>query len=333
MPHGGRSSQQLFIEGVTDALILQHALSMEAVAETGGADVDRMLACVQSGKSWAECQAEGTGEDVAGEDVAGGDVTTIGTLVSTADIETQLSGSETIVVDEVTSQIAREYFDVQTPEKFLDDFFVSLGGFALSLTEAGMSPADIQTMIDPASGFGQAMFTEYMGKQAQIAAADPDSLYRTVGIGGDDDPRFLGQRPGDVTVTTFRRMTRTEAEEQLRRQGKTITTESIQQTIDDDFSTQQSQQTAITDEDIKTTEDRVSLATGTARFTQDIDVFARPKLDEVFQFSPSDFLQQRFGAEELDEAALGRIATEIRASAPRARPRGGIQTAVSARRA
>lgn len=331
MPHGGRSSQQLFIEGVTDAAILQHALSMEAVAVDGDADADRMLACVQTGKSWAECQAEGTGAE--GEDVAGGEVTTTGTSVSTVDIDTQLSGSETTVVDEVTSQIAREYFDVQTPEKFLDDFFVSLGGFALSLSEAGMSSADIQTMIDPSSGFGQAMFTEYMGKQAQIAAADPENLYRVVGIGGDDDPRFLGQRPGDVTATTFRRMTSTEAEEQLRRQGKTVTTESIQQTIDDDFSTQQSQQTATTEEDIKTTTDRVSLVTGKSEFTQDIDVFARPKLAEVFQFSPSDFLKQRFGAEELDEAALGRIATEIRASAPRAQPRGGITTSVGARRA
>jgi hypothetical protein len=241
-----------------------------------------------------------------------------------------LTGTEKITSEEVISQINREYFEVETPEKFLDTFMNAFAGFALSASEAGLGGADLETMLDPGSGFMQSMLTEYIGRQAQIAASG-ENPYEVVGVGGGEE--FLGERTGDVSKTEIKRMTRVEAEETLRRQGQTVTSENIQRTIDDDFQSQQSALTTTSTGETKTDTDTSSEQLSTSEFTETEQIFSRNRLDQVFKFSPSDFLKGRFNAEELDESAVGRIATEIRASAPRRRPIGGTQTAISARRA
>lgn len=327
MPHGGRTSQELFAAGITDPTMLQHALFDESqVAPTG--DLDGLIECINAGNSVDECLGQ-AGDEGEGEE-GPGDTTRVGTVREDIRVQEQLTGVEKITSEELTTQLSREYFEVQTAEKFLDDFFNAFAGFAQSASAAGLSGGDIETMLNPASGFMQSMLTEYIGQQAQRAAAGED-IYEVVGVDGQEE--FIGTRTGDVTRTEVRRMTRTEAEETLRRQGETVTTESIQQTIDADMQSQQSAITTITDQEVTTQRDTTREQIGVSEFREEVEIFARPRLDQVFKFSPSDFLQQRFGAEELDESAIGRIATEIRASAPRVQPRGGITTSVGARRA
>ncbi|KKN84469.1 hypothetical protein LCGC14_0289310 [marine sediment metagenome] len=322
MPHGGRSTQELFAAGVTDAGMLQHALFEEGQA-TSGEDMESLLDCISAGNSVDECMDADAGDD-------GQATSSTGTRTEDSQVQEQLTGTEKITSEEVISQLNREYFEVETPEKFLDTFMNAFAGFALSASEAGLEGGDLATMLDPGSGFMQTMLTEYIGRQAQIAASG-ENPYESVGVGGGEE--FLGERTGDVSRTDIRRMTRVEAEQQLRRDGKSVTTESIQSAIDEDFRSQQSALTTTSTEETKTETDTSTEQISSSEFTETEQVFSRNRLDQVFKFSPTDFLKGRFNAEELDESAVGRIATEIRASAPRRRPIGGTQTSISARRA
>ena len=250
--------------------------------------------------------------------------------------------SEETFSEEIIESVQREYFDIQTPEAFLDDFQTAFTGFAVSAAAAGLSDADFEQMIDPRSGFMQGMLTEFIGEQAKRALASGDTPFETVGVEGD--PEFEGSREGDVSSTSFHRLTRTEAEEQLRRDGVEVTNESVTQLIEKDAAEQQaaatSTSTSTSSETRDSTEETTSEQTGTTDFSGTEDVFSRPQIAQVFKFSPNDFFLKKFALPEgLEQNAagtekfIGMISTQIRAAAPKARPGGGsTQTSVSARR-
>ena len=74
-----------------------------------------------------------------------------------------ITGRETIRSDESITQRTRVFLDIPTPEEFLDDFSNAFSGFAQRMVQGGLSGADLNTMLDPSSGFMQSMLGEYMG--------------------------------------------------------------------------------------------------------------------------------------------------------------------------
>lgn len=347
MPHNGRSVQEVWDSGERNINALQHAaldeggtldfingLSPESRQEAidtvlGEASTSQGLAeCLGTGKSVAECMGL---DEAADEDGDGpSSVIETGTRTEDAEVTEDVTRDVSIETDELITRIEREYVDVPTPEKLLDDFFFTLQGFARDLSEAGMDAGDIGVMLDPSSGFLQRMLNEYMGEQSRIAQTG-ENPYETVGATGE--PTFEGTRIGDVSETEITRMTRVEAEEELRRQGVTVTEESIQQTIDDDFATRQSELTTTSTLTQTGTETATTEETGTSRFETTEEIFSRPQADQVFKFTPTEFLAKRFGlGDEIDEAAIGRIATEIGATTTRRQPPPGSPSSISARR-
>ncbi len=338
MPHGNRSVDELLAEssstGADNALALHHAL-----LEEEGEQVNTLGSILDDPDSDED---GGPG----GDDDGGGPSRseTEATSRSEREEDINLTGLDQQFSEEIIEQVQREFFDVQTPEDFLDDFMTSFSGFAVNAAAAGLSDADFEQMIDPRSGFMQQMLTEFIGEQAKRALASGETPFETVGVQGE--PEFLGTREGDVSETSFRRVTRTEAEEQLRRDGVEVTEESITQLIEQDAAQQQtsaqSTRTSETDDRQTTTEDTTDVDTGTTQFTQELEVFSRPRIDQVFKFSPTDFFLSKFALPEgleQDKAGtekfLGMISTQIRAAAPRVRPGGGgpTSTSISARRA
>lgn len=258
-----------------------------------------------------------------------------------SDTDITITGLDRSQSEELINRIERVYFDVTTPEKFLDDFFTAFTGFAVSMVDAGLGDADFEQMLSPQSGFLNQMLNEFIGEQVRRARESNESPYELVGVQGD--PVFEGEREGDVSTTDIRRMTRTEAESQLRREGIAVTEESIQSTIDADFQSQQNTQTVTSDETTTTTEDTTDIDSSSTEFVGTEQIFSRPRVEQVFKFSPADFLAGKFGSgdndfESLDDEAkqeiIGRLSTQIRAAAPRSRPGGGgpTLTSISARR-
>lgn len=363
MPHQGRSVQDLWGSGVREVSTLQHAaldeggitdfiegLSPESRQEaidliggpTGGDGgdndfVNTLLDCLGSGKTRAECLEEsGISEPSEPSGPAGpaGSITQTGTGARTGETEIDSTRTTTTQSLELIKQISREYIDVPTAEEFLDNFETAFSGFAANAAEAGMSSADIDTLLDPRSGFMQSMLQEYMGNLAQRAQAGED-IFEVVGVGGQEER--LGTRTGDITETAIGRMTRTEAEQILTERGEEITSESIQSTIDEDFQTRQETMATTTEETTTSTQEEITGETGTTRFEETEELFSRPRVTPVFRFSPTEFLLTRFASgtegtpEEVKERFIGALTTQLRASSPRQVNRGGT-VAIAARR-
>lgn len=255
-------------------------------------------------------------------------VSTTGSSSTTGTTQRSITGDTSIKIDESVNQITRTFFEVPTAEAFLNSFSNAFAGFAQRLGEAGLSGADIKNMLDPASGFMQNLLTDYMGDIAERAAKG-ENPFEVVGLEGD--PEFLGERAGRKTERDIVRITETEAEQILRDRGQTVTSESINSVIDEDFQSKQSTLAASTDNTATTKESTTTKVTGKESFEEIEQLFRRPELASVFKFSPTDFLQERFGADE-GGLSVGRVATAVRANAPRRRPIGS-SVAVSARRA
>lgn len=327
MPHGGRTVEELlaaFGSGEVDAVMLQHAIFQEETdALIGDSALDDIF-----GNILDEDNEEGDGDGGPSR------AETESTSRTEREEDINLTGLDQQFSEEIITQVQREYFDVQTPEAFLNDFFTAFSGFAVAAAASGLGDADFEQMVNPQSGFMQQMLTEFIGEQARRALASGETPYEVVGVQGETE--FLGTREGDVSSTSFRRVTRTEAEEQLRRDGVEVTEESIQQVIDEAASQAQASRESTSTDVQTTTRDTVDVESGTSEFSQDIEVFGRPQIAQVFKFSPNEFLTEKFGlveGEEADEAALGRLSTQIRAAAPRQRPGGtGSPTTISARR-
>jgi len=353
MPHGGRTMDELYAAGISDPLLLDHA-EMDEIEGMVAADLpsfgdDNLINPTgpddEGGNEDGNLTDPPPGGDPDG--VPGdGPINTTEDATQTTETDVTLTGLDQQQSEEIINRIERVYFDVQTPEDFLDDFFTAFSGFAVSMASGGLGDADFTQMLDPGSGFMQQMMNEFIGEQARRAAAGED-IFEVVGVEGD--PEFLGSREGDVSTTVARRLTRQQASEQLRRDGITVTEESIDQTIEDDYQEQLRNSTVNQSQETQTDRDTVTIEDSSSEFTEQEDVFSRPRIDQVYKFSPANFLASKYGniqdaegnnisfdemTEEQKSTSIGRLSTQIRAAAPRNRPGGGgpTLTSVSARR-
>lgn len=278
-----------------------------------------------------DCRDSLTADDDSG---AGGDTAVDRTSSSATDTFTR----ET--VDELTKQTRRVFFAVPTPEEFLDDFGNAFAGFAANAADAGLSGGDLQQLQDPASGFMQKMLGEFMGEIAQRAAKG-DEVFELAGLGGET--KKVGDRPGQRIETESERRTRIESESSGGGSSTTVTTpvgEEAEGAAADGASRAEREATTRTvRESTSETTDRTVESESRTTFEETEQIFQRPNITPVLKFAPSDFLLQRFASETAEGASpeekrerfLGKLATELRTSAPKVRPRGG-STAISARR-
>ena len=172
----------------------------------------------------------------------------------------------------ITEQISRRFFDVPTPEKFLDDFEVAYGGFLDGLREKGLGPDSIGLALDPVSGIMDLLMDEYMGGLAAKAAAGED-IFSLVGT--EEDFKLLRTEPGN---------------------------ESIRRDTDSSVETTQGSSTGSTSSSTgssstskgSTSGKSTSEGTGTSIVKGKTEVLSRPEIASVFKFSPTDFLEERF---------------------------------------
>jgi hypothetical protein len=240
--------------------------------------------------------------------------------------------------DEIIQQTQRVFFAVPTPEEFLNEFGNAFSGFIANAEEAGLSGGDINQMRDPSSGFMQQMLDEYRGELAQMAARGEDP-FELAGLGGEQVQ--VGERPGQRVETETERVSRLETEAATRGGSTTITTP-LGTTAGEGGEAQEPSgppSTRTVTEGGTETGTAVSTADRTRTFEETEEIVQRPNITPIFKLSPTTFFLQRFNPgpvegetpEEGRERFLGKLATELRASAPRQRPRGG-SVAVSARR-
>ncbi len=263
--------------------------------------------------------------DQVGEDTATSTTTTTSSSGTSSKVSTVATD-----VDEVTSIARRVFFDIPTPEEFLDDFENAFAGFAQSMRDSGLGDTDLKAMLDPSTGFIQSMFSEYMGKVAQ-RAQQGEELFELVGTEGQ--PVKVGEREGQVTQVETTRVTRTEAEAILRQNGQEVTESAIQTVIKESGEVSEADRKTITGSSGTTSATEESTVTTTAATKETVteELFSRPGVARVFKFSPSDFLVEKFDAEDIDDVSVGMLATLIRANAPRRRPQTSA-VSTSARR-
>ncbi len=204
----------------------------------------------------------------------------------------------------ITEQISKRFFDVPTPEEFLNDFEVAYGGFLEGLREEGLGTSQISLALDPASGIMDILMAEYMGGLAERANAGED-IFGLVGT--EEDFELLRTEPGTESKTAGKDTSVT----QEKGASKTASTSGSGST-----GTSASKS--------------VSEGTSESIFKEKTQVFSRPKIAAVFKFSPTNFLEERFHGD------AGELATFIESrKGERQRQRQTIAGApvVTARRA
>ncbi len=325
MPHAGKgpfSPEEQQRLGI-DVFGLHPEINM------GGIDPD-IVACLFD-PDCARRMQDAVGGDTATSSI-GGDTATSSITDTTISASGKSSKVSTTItdVDEVTDVARRVFFDIPTPEQFLDNFENAFAGFASSMKDAGLGDTDLRAMLDPSTGFIQSMFSEYMGKIAQRAQAG-EELYELAGLTGET--KQVGQREGQVIETETTRLTVTEAEEILRKSGQEITTSAVESIIKESGKVSAAESKTTTA--ISEAQDAISKSTvkttATAKEITTENLFSRPGVARVFKFSPTDFLIEKFDAEEISDVSVGMLSTLIKANAPLRRRQTGA-VAVSARR-
>ncbi len=172
------------------------------------------------------------------------------------------TGRTTGVSTSLTEQISRRFFDVPTPEEFLNDFETAYGGFIENMREQGLGSSAISLALDPATGLMDRLMSEYMGGLAERANAGED-IFGLVGTEEDFD--LIRTEPGTESITTGE--TKQVSTQKTRVEGE-------------------EKPTAVSQFETKTTQE--------SKFKGETEVFARPKIASVFKFSPTDFLNERF---------------------------------------
>ena len=168
----------------------------------------------------------------------------------------------------ITEQISKRFFDVPTPEEFLNDFEVAYGGFLETMRDSGLGPSQIALALDPASGLMDTLMAEYMGGLAERANAGED-IFGLVGT--EEDFELIRTEPGTESKT----------------EGKdaSVTTEQ---------GSSQSASTSGSGSSGSSSSKSTSEGTSESIFKEKTQVFSRPKIAAVFKFSPTDFLEERF---------------------------------------
>jgi hypothetical protein len=204
----------------------------------------------------------------------------------------------------ITEQISRRFFDVPTPEKFLDNFEIAYGGFLENMRDSGLGPGDIGLALDPATGLMDLLLGEYMGGLAQRAAAGED-IFSIVGT--EEDFELLRTEPGTESVT------REKSESvSTSRTGGTSSSKSEKET-GEVFDVAGDTQSVVPGKTVTSTSTGESRSTSqqTSRQTREstfkgvTELLSRPETAAVFKFSPTDFLQERFNGD------AGELATFI----------------------
>lgn len=236
-----------------------------------------------------------------------------------------------------TDQISRRFFDVPTEEAFLNQFENAFSGFAQQAQAAGLGGGDLATMLDPSTGFMQQMLNEYIGELATRAARGED-IYRIVGT--EEDFKLLRREPGSESLTRGRSTEVSTGEERGTTESRSLGAGTTESGLDVEREAQRAVgsfgagttigdiaaiagQEPVTSRSIAESEDiargtsigrstSTSETTRESRFKEIVEVMSRPELAAVFKTSPLDYLTKRFG--KLDEKAIGRLSTEIRAS-------------------
>ena len=160
-------------------------------------------------------------------------------------------------ITEKTTQRKASFFDVTTPEQFLDDFEVGFRTFLKSQVESGAITS--QDAIFAVLNMDQFQ-GEYLAELGTRAAAGED-IFELSGLGGDQ--KKVGERIG----------------EQIKTDTDRVSTTAQGTTADGSTSTQKGT------EKIKTSEE----------FTQIEDITQRPRIGQIAKLSPQDFLTERFG--------------------------------------
>ena len=164
----------------------------------------------------------------------------------------------------ITEQISKRFFDVPTPEEFLNDFEVAYGGFLEKMRDSGLGSSQIALALDPATGLMDRLMAEYMGGLAERANAGED-IFGLVGT--EEDFELIRTEPGTESETKGETVTKATGETVTRADGEVVS---------------------------EGTQVDVSKGTSESVFKEKTQVFARPKIAAVFKFSPTDFLEERF---------------------------------------
>lgn len=292
MPHQGRSAQQLLEAGVSDIEAFQHAMQ-----DSGGS------ATVNTGftPGVVDPPPGGTGPGGA---LTLNDLFAFRAAMEDAAEDAALSGPISVfstsgsketsasIIDETVTR----YLNVQTPEAFLNDWEVAFNAHINGLLATGeLSNQDAKL----ARGQMGTFFQEYIGEIGRRALAGEDP-FRAVGLGGDQT--VVGSRPGVQSESTSKTKSTAEGtSSQSASQGG------------------ETQQTSTTSKDKKEVE-------SSTKVDQTEVIVTRPELDTVFAFSPTDFLNEKFGE------GAGRLTTITRSREPQRRPQGTVQGGLSARR-
>ncbi len=331
MPHGGRTLAELQAEGVTDSRLIQHAIfEEEQAAQENDAEgiTATLVECIlnPSAPGCDEVLAAATGDTPTGDEPPVDTSTT-----TTTDRNVEQDSVTMRVVDSITQTTQQVFFNVPTAEQFLNEFENSFAGFAANAAAAGLGSADVQQMLNPQSGFMQQLFQSYIGEITQRALNDEDPFV----LQGQDGqtPVAIGERPGPTTTTEEDRTTETTEE------TDTTVTEDTRSTTRAEDEAQQRDQQGTTREQTRATGTEESTFRGEETITEEL--FQRDAIQPIFRLTPTNFFLQQFGTNVTDDLGEGKeardkfigiLATQIRASAPRIRPRGGSPTSISTRR-
>lgn len=197
-----------------------------------------------------------------------GNLATTSQSVSSSTSNRQTTSTKT----SITEQISKRFFDVPTPEEFLNDFEVAYGGFLEGMRESGLGSSQIALALDPATGLMDSLMAEYMGGLAERANAGED-IFGLVGT--EEDFELLRTEPGTESITKGK--------------DKSVTTEQ-EKTSGSSVSDSGASSTRAGSSSGKST----SEGTSESIFKEKTQVFSRPKIASVFKFSPTDFLEERF---------------------------------------
>ena len=206
----------------------------------------------------------------------------------------------------ITEQISRRFFDVPTPEKFLDNFEIAYGGFLENMRDSGLGTGDIGLALDPATGLMDMLLGEYIGGLAQRAAAGED-IFELVGT--EEDFELLRTEPGTESITKGE----SEQISTSKTGGETVSvTEKETGEVFDiakDMVSKILGKTVTSTATGKTTatSEQISKMKSESTFKGVTEVLARPEISALFKFSPTEFLDERFKGD------AGEMATFIQA--------------------
>jgi hypothetical protein len=229
----------------------------------------------------------------------------------TATTSTSTSATTGTTVGEsisITEQISRRFFDVPTPEKFLDNFETAYGGFLENMRDSGLGPGDIGLALDPATGLMDLLLGEYMGGLAQRAAAGED-IFSIVGT--EEDFELLRTEPGTESVTRGKSgsvsTSRTGGTSSSRseKEGGQLGAAASQEARGGVVARAPGVVSATSTGESRSTSQQTSKQTSESTFKGVTELLSRPETAAVFKFSPTDFLQERFNGD------AGELATFI----------------------